>query len=235
MRVRGGVVAFAIGFLISLRADADTVWAPLMGHIVGGGAGRPWFSETRVINPNLQPATVTVTDTVGIGDPPHRTFTIPPKGILNLRNYELFFTETPPPAVFPPLLALVEFTSDVPIQVLTEINTASAQSAGPGIPCEPNPHFGGDCFRPLAGPLLRGFREYFAPGDQARLDWLTSSFAYRNNLFLTNPTTETLVVSATFRSANGDVLLERIWEVPPRSQLFVQDVLRGRELYAASP
>jgi hypothetical protein len=80
MRVRGGVVAFAIGFLISLRADADTVWAPLMGHIVGGGAGRPWFSETRVINPNLQPATVTVTDTVGIGDPPGSVSDLVEKG-----------------------------------------------------------------------------------------------------------------------------------------------------------
>jgi hypothetical protein len=230
------VTSALLGLMTSTGLVAETVRAPLVGHVIPGTDNSiVWLSETRIANPNAQTATVTVTDVVGTGNPPHRTFTIPSNGVLNLRNYELFFAEDPPAAYYPPLLALVEFTSDVPVRILTSINATVAQGAGPGVPCGYPAHFGGDCSRPLAGPLLRAFREYFAAGVEARLDWLTSSFAYRSNLFLTNPGNETLTVTATFRSFDGEANIAETYRVAPRSQLIVNDVLRNANLQPRLP
>jgi hypothetical protein len=217
------------------HSRGEVVRAPLVGQALPGIANATvWLSETRIVNPNSEAASISVTDVVGVGNPPQRSFTIPPNSVLDLRNFELFFAEDPPASYYPPLLALVEFTSDLPVRLLTQTSATISQGVSPGIGCAYPPHFGGDCFRPLAGPLLRGFRDYVAPGAGVQLDWLTSSFDYRNNVFLTNPSNDTLNVTATYRSVDGETFAET-YQVAPRSLRLVPDVLRDEALMPRLP
>jgi hypothetical protein len=221
------------GFIVALclagapPLSGDVVRAPLMGHIVPmSQASVSWFSETRIWNPNMAPAMVTITDVVGLGNPLIREFTVPAQGMLDLRNFELFFTTDPPPEFYPSFLALVEFTSDRPIVVLTQISALEPESAGPGIQCVYLPYFGGHCFRPVAGPQIRGFHDYVMPGSAATLAWLTAGVGYRDNLFITNPSSATLTTTATFRTAGGEAVAAKTYTVGPRSILIVGDALR---------
>jgi hypothetical protein len=230
MNVRSGAFTLIAILSIASTLAANTVRAPLIGHVLPASDGVAWFSETRIWNPNQSTASVVVTDVIGLGNPTRRNFTVPPNGILNLRTYELFFDTDPPAVYYPLLLALVEFTSDQPIRVYTMITAREPAGAAPGIPPPFPPHFGGDARRPLAGPVLRGFKEYFPPGVGVGLGWLTADHAaYRNNLFFTNPTTELLTVSGTFRSRDGDSAVVKTYQVPPRSQLSVMDALASPE------
>jgi hypothetical protein len=230
-----GAIAAALLFIGVSGLEADVVRAPLMGQVVSSVGSASWLSETRIVNPNPQAANVTITDVIGTGNPAFRDFTIDAYGVLDLRNFELFFDTDPPGAYYPPFLALVEFTSDQPIIVLTQISAREPQSASPGVPCSFLPHFGGDCFRPLAGPLLRGFRDYVAAGSVATLPWLTAGIGYRDNLFLTNPSEGTLEVTATFRSQNGATVATKSYALAPRSLLIVSDALRAGSMESALP
>lgn len=232
-----GRVALAVG-LASLSPSglgADVVRAPLMGQVISTSGAASWLSETRIVNPNAQVAHVTITDVVGAGNPAFRDFTIEAYGVLDLRNFELFFDTDPPGEYYPPFLALVEFTSDQPIVVLTQISGREPQTASPGVPCAFPPHFGGDCFRPVAGPLLRGFHDYVPTGTAATLPWLTSGIGYRDNLFLTNPSEGSLNVTATFRSADGSTVATMTYSLAPRSLLIVSDALRAPSLVGSMP
>jgi hypothetical protein len=176
-----------------------------------------------------------ITDVVGVGNPAFRDFTIDPYGVLDLRNFELFFETDPPAAYYPPFLALVEFTSDRPIIVLTQISAREPQATSPAVPCAYLPHFGGDCFRPLAGPLLRGFHDYVPPGVVTTLPWLTAGIGYRDNLFLTNPSEGALEVTAIFRSTNGTIVATKTYSVAPRSLLIISNALKADSVTGALP
>jgi hypothetical protein len=222
-------------FVSATGLRGAVVRAPLMGHVLVPSPSASWLSETRIVNPSPLTAHVTITDVVGAGNPVFREFVIPAYGIRDLRDFELFFDTDPPGAYYPPFLALVEFTSDQPIIVLTQISAREPDSVAPGIPCAYLPHYGGDCFRPLAGPLLRGFQDYVSTGVPATLAWLTAGVGYRDNLFLTNPSEAALEVTATFRSANGDPVATKAYEVAPRSLVIISDALRDPSLAGALP
>jgi hypothetical protein len=198
-----------------------------MGQILSTSGAASWLSETRIVNPNGQAAHVRITDVVGVGNPTFRDFTIDAYGVWDLRNFELFSDTDPPQAYYPPFLALVEFTSDQPIIVLTQISAREPQTVAPGVPCSYPPHFGGDCFRPVAGPLLRGFHDYVPTGSAATLPWLTAGIGYRDNLFLTNPGEGSLSVTATFRSVDGSTVATESYALAPKSVLIVSDALRA--------
>lgn len=204
-----------------------------MGHIVtGSSSGVAWLTETRILNLADETAAVSITDVVGVGNPTIRDFTIPPRGILDLRNFELFFATDPPDQYYPSFLALVEFTSSTPIQILTSVSALEPETVG--IPeCGFLPYFGGSCNRPVAGPLLHGFGEYVAPSESARLSWLTAGNAYHANLFLTNPGETTIEVSATFRSTSGAVVATHTYSVSPRSMRIIADALADASLVDA--
>lgn len=206
-----------------------------MGHVVSTSGSASWLSETRIVNPNPHAANVAITDVVGTGNPPFREFTIEAYGVLDLRNFELFFDTDPPGSYYPQFLALVEFTSDQPIIVLTQISAREPQSVSPPIPCAYLPQFGGDCFRPLAGPLLLGFRDYVTAGVATTLPWLTAGIGYRDNLFLTNPSEGSLEVTATFRSPTGASVATKTYMLAPRSLLIVSDALRDASIANALP
>lgn len=226
MRTRTVSLILLIAAFCGQRVEAFTIRAPLIGHVVPPGPAIYWLSETRIWNPNASPATVTISDVIGAGAPPRRSFTVPPRGLLNLRTFDLFYDVFPPPSFFPPLLALVEFMSDLPIEVYTTINARAPISVGPSIPSPWFPHFGGDPDRPLAGPMLRGFEEYVQPGAEVGLGWLTmDTVAYRNNLFFTNPTAETLTVTATYHSSDGASSVTKSYVVAPRSQSIIANAL----------
>ncbi len=209
----------------------EVVRAPLMGQIIPGStSAAAWLSETRIWNPTASVATVSITDVVGIGNPSIRDFTIPPNGILDLRNFELFFSTDPPPSYYPSLLALVEFTSDQPVVLLTAISALEPDAISPGGDCPYLPYFGGSCTRPVAGPLLHGFHDYVAPGTLATLPWLTAGSGYRANLFITNPTDSSLAATATFRSVNGEIVATKVYNVAARSLVVFGDVLRDPEI-----
>jgi hypothetical protein len=201
-----------------------------MGHIVTGSASRAaWLTETRILNLADQTAAVSITDVVGIGNPSIRDFTIPPLGILDLRNFELFFATDPPDQYYPSFLALVEFTSSTPIEILTSVSALQPDVVG--IPeCGFLPYFGGSCNRPVAGPLLHGFGDYVTTTDIARLSWLTAGVAYHVNLFLTNPGATAIDVNATFRSTSGAVVATHIYSVAAHSMRIVADALADPSL-----
>jgi hypothetical protein len=231
------VIAIALGlFSVSVfRLQADVVRAPLMGHVLSTGGSASWLSETRIVNPNPQAAIVTITDVVGTGNPAFREFTIDAYGVLDLRNFELFFDTDPPGSYYPTFLALVEFTSDQPIIVLTQISASEPQSVAAGVPCVYLPQFGGDCFRPLAGPLLRGFRDYVPTGVVTTLPWLTAGIGYRDNLFLTNPSEGSLEITASFRSPTGEMVATKTYVLAPRSLSIVSDALRDESIAGSFP
>jgi len=226
MRSKPQTLVLLAGLALTAAGRAEVVRAPLMGHIVtGSGSGVAWLTETRILNPTDQTASVSITDVVGIGNPSIRDFTIPPHGILDLRNFELFFATDPPDQFYPSFLALVEFTSSVPIQVLTAVSALEPDPVGPGVPCGYLAYFGGSCSRPVAGPLLHGFEKYAGAADSARLDWITAGNAYHANLFLTNPGSSAIELAAVFRSSSGAIVATRTYSVAPRSMRVVGDAL----------
>ncbi len=215
--------------LCAATALAFTVHAPLVGSV---GA---WHTETRLWNPNAAAATVTITDVVGTGTPALTTFTIPPNGVLDLPDWAFFCADyqgcsTP----IGPLLASVEFTSDQPIRLYTEVTLDTAFDGGhPSTPPPALPYYGGGLWDALAGALLHGVPAYHSPGTPVDLAWLTASPSrYRNNLYFVNPSANTLTVTASFTDKTGAGTITKDYTVAPRSNTIIGDVFADPALAA---
>jgi hypothetical protein len=205
---------------------------PLMGAIFqpegpdGLELSASYRTETRIWNRGASAATVTITDTVGVGTPTLTAFTVPPGGVLELPFFGVFSD----PNTSGPLFASVEFTSTEPIEVTTLLSGSRARPCASTIPAPPRPDFAGDC-KPVGGPLLRGFTNYLPAGAPVGLGWLTAdpSF-YRTNLFVTNPGAQAIELAGEFRSFDGTVTALRVWTVPPRSLTPIQDIFHDPAL-----
>lgn len=178
-----------------------------------------WFTKTRIWNPGQTPAAIVITDVIGQGNPTRRNFTVPSGGVLEL-SAESFFEDSTPSSQRR-LFATVELNSDKPIRVSTTVNVdqnnAEPCVASTGLP----PFLAGGC-APIEGPILKGFREYVQPGTRVGLGWLSSPvFAYRDNLFLTNPSADSLTITARFHSFDGAAVATVVYTVPPHSLLQV--------------
>ena len=123
-------------------------------------------------------------------------------------------------------LALVEFTSDQPIRVMTTVNFTMLSCVSIGV--DDPAYRGGHCDG-IGGPILDGFTEYLQPGQPVQLLWLTPErFNFRDNIFFNNPNEGTLTATVVFRSSNGVTTLTRSYEVPPRSTGIAADVFQDR-------
>jgi hypothetical protein len=199
---------------------------PLMGAIFqpegpdGLELSPSYRTETRIWNRSTSPASVTITDTVGVGTPTQTAFTIPPGGVLDLPFWGVFVD----PNTSGPLFATVEFTSTEAIEVTTLLSGSRARPCVSTIPLPPRPDFAGEC-KSVGGPLLKGFINYLPAGAPVGLGWLTADpFFYRTNLFVTNPGAQAIEVAGEFRSFDGSATASRVWTIPPRSLTPIQDI-----------
>ncbi len=172
-------------------------------------------------------ASVTITDVIGTGFPALTSFTVPAHGILDLPDWAFFCADyrvcdTP----IGPLFASVEFTSDQPIRLYTEVTLDTAYDGGrPSTQPPALPYFGGGLWDALAGALLHGVPDYCSPGTAVDLAWLTASPGrYRDNLYLVNPSTGTLTVVASFTDMTGSGTVTKSYTVAPRSNAIIADV-----------
>jgi hypothetical protein len=221
--------------LAAAQLPAITVRAPLVGALLApsDSGGFSWYTETRIWNPNSTAANITVTDVIGIGNAAIRSFTVPAQGVLDLPYYAFLSTQNPPPSNLPSLLAVVEFTCDVPIVVTTQLSGSLPHGFPSPGPSPVPPFLGGSQGFPVAGPLIDAFKDYIEPGTMVALQWLTGSRGlYRTNLFLTNPGTRTVTVSIVFRTAMGDKSVTKNYEVAPHSMLIRGNIFFDPDLFA---
>lgn len=222
-RARHGVVVAIVALGMGGPAVAQqeyVVRTPLVGFtgsdVGGGDADLPRvFTETRVWNPGTSAAHVRITEVVG-QQGTDLAVTVPPQAIVGLRYFDMI-------ARRPEAWAMVEFSSDQDIRVMTTVNISSlgcAVQTGSRFPA----YTGGHC-EGIGGPILQGFTDYVQPGEKANLGWLTTdTIFFRTNLFVINPAGSTLRVRIIYRSADGSLALEKEHSVAPRSLQVVGDV-----------
>jgi hypothetical protein len=222
--IRSLFASLVIALALAAAAGAATVRIPLVANtapLLDPTRPTRWFTEVRIWNRNPIAVAARISDVIGAGNPTRTDFVVPAGGVLDLDGSDFFDTATPNADRI--VMALVELTSPLPLDVSATVNVDYHNDQGCVGSLGPPPPFvymSGTC-HPTGGPVMRGFGDYFPPNVPVGLGWLTADPLFRNKLYIVNPNSAALSVRAVFRSADGEAVVSRTYDLAPRSLAIV--------------